>query len=124
MKVNDSYITPLIQSNAMEPEKASLQKCIPAKRVVNSNEAAPAKKTRLLNEEQASNIITKNFRKMISDKSYSHMFSEGEIWKKDINNPEGFVTMQKISSKNISMLSKELAPLSEKEIIFLTEFLD
>lgn len=118
MKVNDNYITPLIQSNAMEPEKASLQKCIPAKRVVNSNEAAPAKKTRLLNEEQASNIITKNFRKMISDKSYSHMFSEGEIWKKDINNPEGFVTMQKISSKNISMLSKELAPLSEKEIIF------
>ncbi|AUT25706.1 DUF4116 domain-containing protein [Escherichia marmotae] len=118
MKVTGNYVAPLTQSNATEPSTTTQQKSIPAKRVVNTNEQIPAKKTRLLNKEQASNIITKNFRKMISDKSYAHMFSEGEIWKESINNAKGFATMQKISSENISMLSKELAPLSEKEIVF------
>ncbi|EFA4880021.1 DUF4116 domain-containing protein [Escherichia coli] len=118
MKVNDNYVVPLTQSNATGPEGNSQPKSIPAKRVVNSNEAAPVKKARRLNEEQASNIITKNFRKMISDKSYTHMFSDGELWKKEVNNPKGFTTMQIISSENISRLSRELAPLSEKEKIF------
>ncbi|ELA9555387.1 VPA1331 family putative T3SS effector [Vibrio parahaemolyticus] len=90
---------------------------------MNSEKVINAKKTRLLSEEQASFIITKTFRENIAQKSYSRMFSEGNYWKRKMDEPNGFASMKKLSADNISKLVKSLGSLDDNEIRFFEKIL-
>ncbi|WP_272522883.1 DUF4116 domain-containing protein, partial [Providencia sp. PROV202] len=70
---------------------------------------------------KSSNIITRYLRKVISDKSYGHMFTHGEMWGKDFNNElvTGIDYMKKVSKDNLRGLYRSLSRLDSQEIEFL-----
>lgn len=97
-------------------ENISKEKIL-VQRVINTKIKSP------LTSEQASFIITKRIREFISNKSYNHMFSEGEFWKKNLDKNQGFTRMKNISADNIRKLTKNLGNLDEKEKSFLDQLL-
>ncbi|CAI2325771.1 TPA: DUF4116 domain-containing protein [Vibrio parahaemolyticus] len=112
-----------INNSTIQQNQSTSKDKIHIKRVMNSEKVINAKKTRLLSEEQASFIITKTFRENIAQKSYSRMFSEGNYWKRKMDEPNGFASMKKLSADNISKLVKSLGSLDDNEIRFFEKIL-